>query len=60
VRTIVEVWEGDLDIRAALRNGSIKTHGPRHLTRTMPDWFGVCLYKEIQRGDPKLMRQTAE
>ena len=60
VRTIVEVWEGDLDIRTALRNGSIKAHGLRHLIRTMPDWFGVCLYKDVRRGDPKLMRQAAE
>ena len=60
VRTIVEVWEGDLDMRKALRNGSIKAHGLRHLIRTMPDWFGVCLYKEVQRGDPKLLRQAAE
>lgn len=60
VRTIVEVWEGDLDIRTALRNGSIKAHGLRHLVRTMPDWFGVCLYKDVRRGDPKLMRQAAE
>ena len=60
VRTIIEVWEGDLDIRAALRNGSIKAHGARHLISTMPDWFGVCLYKEVRPGDPKLMRRAAE
>jgi DNA-binding HxlR family transcriptional regulator len=52
VRTIVEVWEGDLDIRAALRKGAIKAHGSRHLIHTMPNWFGVCLYKEVGRGDP--------
>jgi DNA-binding HxlR family transcriptional regulator len=60
VRTIVEVWEGDLDMRTALRNGSIKAHGLRHLIRTMPDWFGVCMYKEVGRGAPELMRQVAE
>jgi DNA-binding HxlR family transcriptional regulator len=60
VRTIVEVWEGDLDVRTALRNGSIKAHGLLHLVRTMPEWFGVCLYKEVRRGDPKLMQQFAE
>ncbi len=60
VRTIVEVWEGDLDMRTALRNGSVKAHGLRHLTRTMPDWFGVCLYKDVLRGDPELMGQAAE
>jgi len=60
VRTMVEVWEGDLDLRAALRNGSIKAHGSRHLISAMPDWFGVCLYQEVRRGDPELMRQVAE
>jgi hypothetical protein len=60
VRTIVEVWEGDLDMRTALRGGSIKTHGSRHLVRAMPDWFGVCLYQEVRRGDPEMMRQVAE
>ena len=58
VRKIVEVWEGDLNIRTALRDGSIKAHGLSHLVRTMPDWFGVCLYKDVRRGDPALMRQT--
>jgi hypothetical protein len=60
VRTIVQVWEGDLDMRTALHNGSIKAHGLRPLIRTMPNWFGVCLYKEVRRGDPELMRQAAE
>jgi len=60
VRTIVEVWEGDVEIRTALRNGSVKTNGSRHLIRTMPEWFGVCLYKEVRPGDPELMRQTAD
>jgi DNA-binding HxlR family transcriptional regulator len=60
VRTLVEIWEGDLEMRTALRNGSVKAHGVRHLIRTMPDWFGVCLYKDVRRGDPKLMRQIVE
>ena len=60
VRTIVEVWEGDLDMRTALRNGSVNAHGLRHLIRTMPDWFGVCLYKDVLRGDPELMGQAAK
>ena len=58
VRTMVEVWEGDLDLRMALRNGSIKAHGSRHLIRTMPDWLGICLYKDVPRGNPALMRQV--
>ena len=51
VRTVVEVWSGDVDMRMALRDGSIKARGPRHLVRTLPEWFGVCLYKDVKRGD---------
>jgi DNA-binding HxlR family transcriptional regulator len=60
VRSMVEVWEGDVDMRTALRNGSVEAHGPSHLVRTMPDWLGVCLYKDVQRGDPRLKRQLAD
>jgi hypothetical protein len=60
VRTIVEVWRGDLDIRMALRDGAIKAHGSRHFIRTMPNWFGVCLYKEVRPGDPELMQRAAD
>jgi len=60
VRTMVEVWKGDLDVRTALRNKSITAHGMRHLIRTMPDWLGVCIYKDVSRGDPQLMRRAAE
>lgn len=60
VRTIVQVWEGDLDVRTALRSKSITAYGMRHLIRTMPDWFGVCAYKDVSRGDPQLMRRAAD
>ena len=60
VRSIAEVWKGDLDMRAALRDKSIRAHGLRHLIRTMPDWFGMCLYKEVRPGDPALMREASD
>ena len=60
VRTLVEVWEGDLEVQTALRQGSIKAHGLRHLIRSMPNWLGVCLYKDVSRGDPMLKVQVAE
>ncbi|MBT4890176.1 MAG: transcriptional regulator [Rhodospirillales bacterium] len=60
VRTLVEVWEGDVDIRSALRDGTINVHGVSHLINTMPDWFGVCIYKDVKRGDAKLLREIAE
>lgn len=60
VRTMVEVWEGDMDVRTAVRNKRITLHGMRHLIRTMPDWFGVCIYKDVDRGDPELMHREAD
>ena len=60
VRTLVEIWNGDLNIREALTNRSIRATGMRHLIRAMPDWLGVCMYKNVTRGDPQLMRQVAE
>jgi DNA-binding HxlR family transcriptional regulator len=56
VRTMVEVWAGDRDLRKALREKSIKTHGMRHLIRTMPDWFGLCGVSHIRPADPELLR----
>jgi DNA-binding HxlR family transcriptional regulator len=60
IRTLVNVWQGNLDIYTALNNQSIKTHGVRHLINTMPNWFGVCLYKDIEPGDPELLKQLAK
>jgi DNA-binding HxlR family transcriptional regulator len=48
VRTMVEVWEGDLDLAGAIRDERITTHGVRQLARTMPDWFGLCSYADIR------------
>jgi len=60
IRTLVNVWQGNLDIYTALNNQSIKAHGVRHLINTMPNWFGVCLYKDIKPGDPALLKQLAK
>ena len=60
VRTLVEIWNGHSSIRTALANKSIKTSGMRHLIRTMPDWFGLSVYKDVTRGDPELMRRSTE
>jgi hypothetical protein len=60
VRTVINIWEGDLDIRSALRDKSMTAYGMRHLIRTLPDWFGVSIYSDVSRGDPELMRRVAE
>jgi DNA-binding HxlR family transcriptional regulator len=60
VRTMVDVWEGDLDIKLALRKGLIKTSGNSQLARTFPQWYGICLYAGVKRGDPALMGVASE
>ncbi len=48
VRTLVEVWSGDLDLKVALSEKQVRTHGNMHLARTMPDWLGICLYADVR------------
>ena len=58
LRTMVEIWEGKLGLKTALRKNQVKTNGLQALARTMPDWFGICLYADVQPGDPALMRRA--
>jgi DNA-binding HxlR family transcriptional regulator len=51
VRDLVEVWSGDRDLKKALREKLIRTHGNTHLARTMPDWLGICLYADIRPAE---------
>jgi DNA-binding MarR family transcriptional regulator len=60
VRCMAEVWEGDLDLSYALRNELIKTSGNRQLARSLPEWYGICLYAGVERGDPALMKEFNE
>jgi DNA-binding HxlR family transcriptional regulator len=48
VRTLVEIWEGDVELAAALASKTISTHGLRTLERSMADWLGLCAYKHIR------------
>ncbi len=60
VRTLVEVWEGALDVGKALRSASIKTIGNRQLAKSLPEWLGICLYADVQPGDPRLLQMVAD
>jgi len=48
VRNLVKVWRGDLDLKKAIRENLVRTHGNTQLARSMPDWFGICLYADIE------------
>jgi DNA-binding HxlR family transcriptional regulator len=53
VRGLAEVWKGDVPLRQALANGTIKTHGARALERSLPKWLGLCLYKDVRPAEAK-------
>ena len=60
LRCLVEIWNGDVDIRTALNKERIKTQGDAQLARTMPDWLGICLYADVRPGDPALKKIAVE
>jgi len=60
VRTLAEVWDGALDVRHALRQGLIQTHGLRPLVKNLPDWLGICPYADIRPADPRLLGKQAD
>lgn len=39
LRTMVEIWMGDLSYRSAIRSGKLKLYGPSALTKNVTDWM---------------------
>jgi hypothetical protein len=40
LRTLTEVWMGDARFVDARADGRITMHGPKEITRLIPDWLG--------------------
>lgn len=49
LRTMVEIWRGDLSWRNALRSGTVHLHGPEALRRQMPGWFTLSPFASVPR-----------
>lgn len=60
LRTMVEVWEGDLALQTALTKGQIETQGNSQLAKTMGNWFGINPYADVRPGDSALTRLAEE
>jgi DNA-binding HxlR family transcriptional regulator len=56
VRSMVEIWEGRLELNVALSSQRVKTNGNLQLAKSLPDWFGICLYADVKPGNPALQR----
>ena len=52
LRTMVEIWEGDADLKKAIRDEEVIAIGDRALIRSMPDWFGLCPFADVRPMDP--------
>jgi DNA-binding HxlR family transcriptional regulator len=48
LRTMVEIWEGDTDLRTAMGDDRVIALGARHLIRSMANWFGFCTYAHVR------------
>jgi DNA-binding HxlR family transcriptional regulator len=60
LRTLVEVWEGDLALQTALNTEQIGTQGNEQLAKTMMAWFGINPFADVRPGDPALTKVAAE
>ncbi|MDH3241289.1 MAG: helix-turn-helix transcriptional regulator [Alphaproteobacteria bacterium] len=54
LRTLVEVWQGDTPLAAAIDAERITAIGDQRLKRDMASWFPLCAYADVPR--PKVKR----
>ncbi|MGH7540515.1 MAG: winged helix-turn-helix transcriptional regulator, partial [Gemmatimonadota bacterium] len=52
VRTLTNVWMGDLPIAEALRQRRIELRGPAALRRAFPGWLALSLLAGVERAGP--------
>lgn len=47
LRTMIEIWMGDLSYKAAIREQKLQIIGPRELTSNVTDWMDNSVFAEI-------------
>ena len=48
LRTMVEIWEGDRKLKAAMKDDLLNAIGARALIKNIDDWLGSCPYANIR------------
>jgi DNA-binding HxlR family transcriptional regulator len=48
LRTMTEIWAGDLEMRAARKNGRLQVDGSPLLIRTMPSWLRIGMFAHVR------------
>jgi len=49
LRTLTEIWRGDLEWTAALRSGALVLEGPATVCRALPRWFKLSTFAAVPR-----------
>jgi len=49
LRSMVNLWRGDLSWSTALRTGAVQVHGPEGLRRAVPGWFTLSGFAAVPR-----------
>ncbi len=52
VRTLTNVWMGNVSWASALRAGSLELMGPSDLRRALPRWLKLSAYAHVRSGQP--------
>lgn len=52
LKRFIEAWRGIRDMRAEIRSGEIKVHGPAKLVRAFPAWLMLSAYASTPRIRP--------
>ncbi|MGA9101155.1 winged helix-turn-helix transcriptional regulator [Aeromicrobium sp.] len=59
LRTLTEVWRGDLGWSSALRSGSLDVQGTEAMRRAVPDWFTLSTFAGVPRPEGRLVAGAA-
>jgi DNA-binding HxlR family transcriptional regulator len=49
LRTMVQIWRGDIGWSAALGTGRVRIEGPEQLRRALPSWFALSPFAAVPR-----------
>jgi hypothetical protein len=51
IRTMVDIWMGDLSYRKAIREDLLKAVGPEALTRNIFSWMNISMFADLPSAE---------
>jgi DNA-binding HxlR family transcriptional regulator len=58
LRTMAEIWTGDTEVRAAIKDGKLQLSGNPVIVRTLPLWLRTGMFAHIRPHPDSLRRET--